>query len=237
MVLHAFRHAESVGNINTAYIGGRSDHFELSPDGPAQAQQLGLRIGEIGLLPDLVCASPAVRAKETARIALDAAGLKNPIDILEGIHEVDQGEFTGKKRSEIWIEEQVRRAERLGKRFKAPGGESVNEAGMLFQAAIDTYIHNRGEAYVQPLVVFAFSHGLRLRSFASRIDDWSYQETINGELTPNTSHHIFRRQNGTWSIVRLGITSTAEYFDTIPQSEQKQFTSTRGQLWESTSPN
>jgi broad specificity phosphatase PhoE len=210
--LHAFRHAESVGNINSHIIGGRSDHFELSPTGPAQARALGKFTLERGIVPDVVVSSPAIRAYQTGQIVINTMRLDHlPITILEPLHELDQGEHTGRVREEIWTPQLITQAEAEGKEFRAPGGESQNSAGLQFETTIDEFIAEHELPSNRPLVVFAFTHGYRIRCFASRQHDWSYDQTRNGKLVPNASDNIFQRHSGRWQLKALGVTPDQPY--------------------------
>lgn len=205
--LHALRHAESEGNVNNHIIGGRSDHFELSPAGPAQAKRLGEHLLMQWTLPDIVCSSPAIRAYETGKIVLKTMGLEHmPITVLEPLHELDQGAHTGQIRDKLWTPELVLQAQQQGKDFRAPGGESQNSAGRQFEDTINAYIATHELPDDRPLRVFAFTHGYRIRCFASRLHDWSYDKTRNGKLVPNASDSIFLRQNGQWQLQALGVT-------------------------------
>ncbi len=205
--LHAFRHAESAGNMKSHIIGGRSDHFQLSPAGPAQATALGLQLLERSMFPDVVCSSVAIRAQETGKIVLQTMGLTNiHLDIVEGLHEVDQGEFTGRLREEIWTPELIKIATEQGKDFSAPGGESFNEAGLLAHATFDAYIARHVIPEDRPLRVFAFMHGLRIRCFASRLHDWTYDQTRSTSV-PNVSDSLFVRQQGHWKLIQMGMSS------------------------------
>jgi phosphohistidine phosphatase len=82
--LSLLRHAKS------AWDNPRLSDFErpLAPRGAAAAPRTGRHMREIGLRPDLVVCSPAVRTRETARLALaELAPPAPPVVFDEAIYE------------------------------------------------------------------------------------------------------------------------------------------------------
>ncbi len=95
MRLLLIRHAESIGNAE-ARLQGRSD-FPLSERGMTQARLLARRLEEHP--PDVLYASPLVRAFRTAEIIGAAVGL--PVKPLPAVMEYDFGEVSGLTWAEI----------------------------------------------------------------------------------------------------------------------------------------
>src|SRR5438128_160449 len=97
------RHGESEGNVAAARafrdktdriaVPARDPDVELSHTGREQAGALGEHLGELpdDELPESVWVSPYVRAQQTARIALDAAGLHLPYRVDERIRDRELG--------------------------------------------------------------------------------------------------------------------------------------------------
>ena len=95
------RHAQSLFNASKGDINnGRHLDVELSELGRRQACALGERIGRCGEHFERVFASTALRAQDTASIALAAAGQAGvAVEIVEGIEEVAMGGWTGKRKA------------------------------------------------------------------------------------------------------------------------------------------
>ena len=72
------RHGESQMNTRSDLVGGFSPQTPLTETGAAQARALGEHLVREGIAIDLAYTSTAVRARETARIALSAVGHGEP---------------------------------------------------------------------------------------------------------------------------------------------------------------
>lgn len=120
------RHGESETNAHAAHVvGGRSSWSELTERGKAQARALGRLWAKVLEDDHLVIASTAVRATQTARYALDAAG--RPLTRLQTrpeLEELDQGEWTGLPRVEVYTDHQRAAIDEDQWTFRPPGGES-----------------------------------------------------------------------------------------------------------------
>jgi len=93
--LYLVRHAESVWNSERR-VQGRCLDVPLSPVGRRQAGLLGKRLQSLSFTH--VYCSPAVRALETARIAL---GIDHPITVFDDLRELGLGVWEGRLISEI----------------------------------------------------------------------------------------------------------------------------------------
>src|SRR4051812_22276706 len=71
--LRLFRHAHAALNDNPAVYGGRQNESPLTKGGRDQARILGSFIAKLGVWPDCVFTTKAVRGIETADISLAAA--------------------------------------------------------------------------------------------------------------------------------------------------------------------
>ena len=133
------RHGESVGNTAAlaAHRAGaewievpaRDPDVELSLTGVDQARALGGWLGDLapGEAPQSVWSSPYVRSAETARLALEAAGLRLPVVLDERLRDRELGvldRLTGAGVEARYPDEAARRRW-VGKfYYRPPGGES-----------------------------------------------------------------------------------------------------------------
>lgn len=132
------RHGESLGNVaredaeavgaETIDLGTRDADVELSDTGRRQARAVGAWLAaDPQRRPDAVVSSPYVRARDTARLALEAAGIALPVDVDERLRDRELGVLDRLTSSGARVrhpEEAARRRE-LGKLYyRPPGGES-----------------------------------------------------------------------------------------------------------------
>ena len=101
------RHAESELNVLPHILGGQHNHVPLTRKGVHQATLLGHRLKFDKIDFDHVYTSTAVRAKMTAKIALETAGLKEKTNVShsETLLEQTQGEWEGKDRADVYTPE------------------------------------------------------------------------------------------------------------------------------------
>lgn len=129
------RHGQSAGNVaNDAAHAARSEMLDLSIRdmdvplsdlGTAQAQALGTWMREVS--PDWIVSSPYVRAIDTVRVALAAAGKDQEISRDERLREREFGILDRLTRAGIEARHPEQAAARtfLGKMYhRPPGGES-----------------------------------------------------------------------------------------------------------------
>lgn len=137
--LHLVRHGESEGNVAAAAahragaqvidVPARDADVELSALGVAQARGLGLWLADLpeDQRPQVVWASPYVRAYQTALLGLEAGGLEVPVRRDERLRDRELGildTLTARGVDErVPLEAERRRW--LGKfYYRPPGGES-----------------------------------------------------------------------------------------------------------------
>ena len=127
-VIHLIRHAESEANVRTPpIVGGRCSWAELTARGVEQARVLGERLKKAHP-DDLWASSTAIRAQQTARYSLEAAGLSTDRTQTYGeLEELDQGDWTGRLRTEVYTPEQIAIIEAQQWYFRPPNGESQDD--------------------------------------------------------------------------------------------------------------
>lgn len=159
--LWVVRHGQSAGNVASeqAEAAGLErlelDHRDvdvpLSDLGRRQARALGRWIAgqPDDEQPTALWCSPYVRARQTAELALDAAGLRLPRIVDERLREREFGTWDGLTRHGIRARfpEESERRRRLGKFYhRPPGGESWTDVLQRLRAVLDEIrIDARGE--------------------------------------------------------------------------------------------
>lgn len=203
--LYLIRHAESNWNAENAHlIGGRSNEALLTARGEEQARVLGRFMLKQNIIPDRVYASPAVRTLETARLALEEMGLEIEVVVDDDLQEMDQGNAVGSVRAEVYSDVVLAELKRLGKDFKLPGAESMNDAGLrMYEKVAEIAL-----GITKPERIFVFGHGMAIRCYASHLLGWSQSETYTA-ITDNTSVSLVTSRAGQL---------TLEYLGRMPQS-------------------
>lgn len=149
--LWLLRHGESAGNVardlaeaqqlERIALAHRDVDVPLSDRGVAQAEGFGRWLAEQPReeQPTVVWTSPYVRAEQTARIALQAAGLPAELVVDERLREREFGVLDGLTRRGIqalWPQEAERR-KAIGKFYhRPPGGESWADALLRVRSAV-----------------------------------------------------------------------------------------------------
>ena len=147
MLLLLVRHGTT--DLTDTRLIGRLPGISLNQKGQAQAVAAA---GLIAPLPlSAIFSSPMERTLQTATALADLKGL--PIEVVDGLLEVDYGEWAGQgfkvlRKTELW---KVVQQHPSGARF--PGGESVREAQARIVATIEAILGRHPSG-----VVAAFSH-------------------------------------------------------------------------------
>ena len=151
------RHGQSEGNAGKI-LQGRGEH-PLSETGKAQAAARGRSL-KAALTPyakALLFSSPQGRARETAEIIAEEAGLPEPL-LMDELMEMDLGIWTGKVWDEVREEEPSLWADFQARSWEAiPGAES---SAALYGRALRAWAALCGAAAAQSAEkVIAVSHG------------------------------------------------------------------------------
>jgi probable phosphoglycerate mutase len=195
--VYLIRHGEAMNNIQANTIAGQALDAPLTDLGTQQASNLGLSLRRIGLIPDVVYTSTARRAIETGHFALAGMGLKADLIEDERLLEQHTGDWTGSVASEIFTEAQVSEIEQLGKDFRSPNGESMNDVGERMFSWL-TVASEQGDG-----IVFAFTHGGAIRALASYLEDWTHERTYNTR-PDNVSLSVFGNNGQLWVPEHIG---------------------------------
>lgn len=172
------RHGQSEMNLRIAHVvGGQSNASPLTPLGERQARALGAHLGRMlapHKAPAFVLSSTAVRARDTARLMLEAAGSQGEggpaavaVELSDELLELHQGEWEGKRRDECYTAAALEEIGRDPWNFKAPGGESQRELEARVSACILGAALPHAPPGGPPGVVVA--HGLAIKCFLRNV--------------------------------------------------------------------
>ena len=149
--LWLLRHGQSLGNVardrargldvETLDIAERDMDVPLSPLGVEQAAAFGKWLGTCDERPDVVVASPYVRAFQTAEVAVRAAGLDLRVHTDERLRERELGvlDLLTSQGVEARYPIEAERRRRLGKFYhRPPGGESWVDVALRMRSLRDS---------------------------------------------------------------------------------------------------
>jgi broad specificity phosphatase PhoE len=210
------RHAESRANVADAraaasgaarlQIDVRDPDVPLSDTGRETAAALG---GWLGGLPDAqrptaVLSSPFTRAADTARVALESAGLDLPVRYDERLRERDFGAFDGMTGAGIRSEypQEAERRDLLGKfYYRPPGGESWADVALRIRSLLSTEVvpddGGRVLLVAHQAVIMVFRYVLE------GLTEQQLLEIDGQERVANTSVTRYERQDGELRLVRF----------------------------------
>jgi broad specificity phosphatase PhoE len=196
------RHGESLANLQTELIGGRSPKAVLSSKGEIQAANLGKyfqkKFLETGQNFDVIYSSPLVRCEQTAKICLQNSpfqkgwtqsgrGILNspkttiPKIILdERLIEFSQGDWEGKLRKDIYSLATQNLINKQKTWFCPPNGESLrmlkNRATDFLGSQILDKFYS-GDLNDQTVVIFG--HGMWIKVLLMEILGLDENITVN----------------------------------------------------------
>ncbi|CAF0971972.1 unnamed protein product [Rotaria sordida] len=148
--LYIIRHAESEINAASTHICGQSVPCMLSSLGNEQAILLGKRLKYQNIKFDSVLCSTAVRAQQTAEIALKTMNIDtSKLIISSELLEQSQGSWEGMSRALAFTPEVIQQWNELHFEFCPPNGESKR------------MVQKRALAYLEPIIEQAKNQSLR----------------------------------------------------------------------------
>ena len=136
------RHGRTEANAS-GLLQGRVDN-PLDETGQQQAHQIATALSNSDHRPDLIIASPLLRARQTAEATCELLGLDLTID--DRWAELDYGDWDGLPISEVSAE--TWQQWRSDPAFAPPGGESLAELNERVNAACDAITPEASEAHV-----------------------------------------------------------------------------------------
>ena len=192
------RHGKAANNVQPEIISGQSNEAALLSIGRAEAALLGTHLDSVSYKPDFVFSSPATRASETARIALNHLRHDHRIVLDDRLLEMSQGDWEGKPRATHYTPENIALYELDQPHGKAPGAESLLET----QDRILSFTDEKTEAYPDSQIL-VITHGLVTRALAGFITGQSKQEILKA-VTPNVSASSFTMSATTRTVNYVG---------------------------------
>ncbi|MBP9738857.1 histidine phosphatase family protein [Candidatus Saccharibacteria bacterium] len=196
--IYAFRHGESVCNLETHLIGGQSNWAPLTARGRKQSQLAGEWIAANIPNIDFAVSSTAVRTQQTGKIALSSAGLELELELYDDLLELSQGPFEGMPRDEVYTPERMIEIQRDGFDFKLPDAESMRDVGT-----------RKGNCLIEIAQKFpdqtgvAFIHGTGIRSVAGLWLGMTHLET-HRTPTDNLSLTTLDIEDGIIDVLEIG---------------------------------
>jgi broad specificity phosphatase PhoE len=210
------RHAQSEGNVaDDAARDARAERLELDirdPDVPLSAvgKEQALALGRSwrslgpGRRPTRLLSSPYERARQTALLAVDAAGWDIEVEPDERLRERDLGMLDGYTRYgiEARFPEEAERRARLGKFYYRPlGGESWADVAGRVRAVLEAH----GPAAGERLLVVTHQAVLMLFRYVLEVlDEQQVLELDRTEGVANTSVTGYAGQPGSMRLQTVG---------------------------------
>ena len=147
----------------SSFIGGRTSCSSLTNLGEEQAELLGQRLFWEKVHFDEVYSSPALRAHKTAEKS--CSFLEFPLEkivCVDALQELDQGEWEGRRREEVYTPEMLAHINSDNWNFCPPGGESQKQVEERQLEWLEETVLSRFE---QELSVGIYGHGIALSCF------------------------------------------------------------------------
>lgn len=175
---YLIRHAESEGNLKPNYVGGQSEHYNLSEKGIKQAQLLGKRFKFKGLGENYeICVSPALRTIQTATHFCNELGINtNCFQISPEVLELSQGDWTGQLRSDVYTEQVLDLIKADAWHFAAPNGESQSDVGHRFYKFLQKKIQQYSSEH-KCTNIYIFSHAVAIKCIIKELFGIDAQHT------------------------------------------------------------
>ncbi|KAL0240811.1 hypothetical protein GEMRC1_006047 [Eukaryota sp. GEM-RC1] len=200
---------ESEGNTHPELIAGRQAETPLSELGLHQSQLLGDRLRELSNFH--VYCSPLLRARETARISLGDDLYKNATIVSE-LQEFTNGDWDGRRRSEVYTPEQLAKINSAGYLFTPPGGESQRMVQRRASNWLEDEILYNTEFQTGDHTVLVFSHNIVIKSLLHYILGFSDRFIYRFSLD-NTGICEFHFKEDGWYPIAINDRSHLSKFD------------------------
>lgn len=176
------RHGQSAWNLENRFTGWVD--VDLSEAGIAEARAAGQKIRDITF--SHLFTSALKRAQETARIALESAGIKSlPTTSDEALNERHYGDLQGLNKDETrekYGADQVLQWRR-SYHTRPPNGENLEDTVKRVQPYFNEHILPLLKANQNVLVV---AHGNSLRALVKQLEDLNEDEILGVEIPTGT---------------------------------------------------
>lgn len=193
MYLLLARHGETAWNREGRYQGHTD--VPLSPEGERQARALGAALAEVPIVRAV--ASPLVRARRTAELALEARGRPVPLSFEPALREISHGAWEGKLLTEIQASEpELLRAWKESPTPDLPAGPGAESLSDVEARAWPALLR-AAEGLTSGQAVLLLSHDAVLRVLLCRVLGlplarvWSFRQspaTLNVVSTDGAGH-------------------------------------------------
>jgi probable phosphomutase (TIGR03848 family) len=158
-------------------IAGRQPGIHLNEEGRRQAERLAESLAGVSLTA--LYSSPLERARETAHVLATRQGLE--LSTLEGLQEVDFGDWTGKTLDELAPLSDWRAFNSFRSGTRIPGGENMAEVLARALRELERLRHRHSESGA---MVGLVSHGDVLRVILAHALGVSFDFMHRLELSP-----------------------------------------------------
>jgi broad specificity phosphatase PhoE len=169
------RHAKGTHMVASELIAGRSIDAVLTDEGREEAAAKGRELKARNILPDRIVSSSAVRCIQTGQLILRAMGLDLPIQHTDDLLEMDQGNFVGRIRSEVYTPQVQGQITELGKDFALPGGESMNQVGVRGLGWLEREAENASN---ESRSILAIAHAGLITHTVGQIENWDQPRSL-----------------------------------------------------------
>ncbi|UJR14447.1 hypothetical protein I4U23_001444 [Adineta vaga] len=162
------RHGQSEANLLSETICGQNIPSRLSPLGCEQAVLLGKRLKYQKINFDYILCSNAMRAKQTAEIALQLTNMDvSKLILSDALLEQSQGDWEGKNRYLCYTAEIMTRMSDLHIEFSSPNGESIRMVQKRAIEFLEPYIERAKQQSIEEnreISIAIFGHANCTRS-------------------------------------------------------------------------
>jgi broad specificity phosphatase PhoE len=207
------RHGESEGNVAATRAERAGDELvgirtrdadtPLSATGEEQAVALGDHLAALppDQLPEAVWCSPYVRARRTAALALERAGLDLPPVVDERLRDRELGILDGLTSHGVAARfpEEAARRDRLGKMYyRPPGGESWSDVALRLRSVVGDLVRLEPDRRV--LVVCHDAVIWLLRYVCEGMTEETLMAEVDARSVRNASVTVLTGGPGAWRV-------------------------------------
>ena len=155
--IYLVRHAETNLNADPTTIWWRSNHIEISKIWHKQWKLLQNYIATSNNLVDVLYVSTAIRTKQTSYYVAKWLWYSKAPIIDDRLQEIDQWDWTGKNRKEIYTQKIIDIIQKDPLWFTPPNGESINMVWDRMNEVLDEIIQKYPDWYARIV-----SHGVAI---------------------------------------------------------------------------